>query len=95
MRSTGNEKAERIRASADRERTIELANAYRDAEQLRGAGDAEAAGIYASAYQKDPEFYSFMRSLNAYKQSFSSKGDVMLVAPDSDFFKYLNKQSGK
>lgn len=95
LRSSGNEKAERIRASADRERTIELANAYRDAEQLRGAGDAEAAGIYASAYQKDPEFYSFMRSLNAYKQSFSSKGDVMLVAPDSDFFKYLNKQSGK
>jgi membrane protease subunit HflC len=95
LRSTGKEKAERIRASADRERTIELANAYRDAEQLRGTGDAEAAGIYADAYQRDPEFYSFMRSLNAYKLSFANKGDVMLIAPDSDFFKYLNKQGGK
>tara|TARA_B110000967_G_scaffold206298_1_gene252693 strand:+ start:2182 stop:3051 length:870 start_codon:yes stop_codon:yes gene_type:complete len=95
LRSTGKEKAERIRASADRERTIELANAYRDAEQLRGTGDAEAAGIYSDAYQQDPEFYSFMRSLNAYKLSFANKGDVMLVAPDSDFFKYLNKPSGK
>ena len=95
LRSTGKEKAERIRASADRERTIELANAYRDAEQLRGTGDAEAASIYADAYQQDPEFYSFMRSLNAYKLSFANKGDVMLVAPDSDFFKYLNKQGGK
>jgi membrane protease subunit HflC len=95
LRSTGKEKAERIRASADRERTIELANAYRDAEQLRGTGDAEAAGIYADAYQQDPEFYSFVRSLNAYKNSFSNKGDVMLVAPDSDFFKYLQSQDGK
>ncbi len=95
LRSTGKEKAERIRAAADRERTIELANAYRDAEELRGQGDAQAASIYADAYQKDPEFYSFMRSLNAYKLSFANKGDVMLVAPDSDFFKYLNKQGGK
>ena len=95
LRSTGKEKAERIRAAADRERTIELANAYRDAEELRGEGDAQAAGIYADAYQEDPEFYSFMRSLNAYKLSFANKGDVMLVAPDSDFFKYLNKQGGK
>ena len=95
LRSTGKEKAERIRASADRERTIELANAYRDAEQLRGTGDAEAAGIYADAYQQDPEFYAFVRSLNAYKNSFSNKGDVMLVAPDSDFFKYLQSQDGK
>jgi membrane protease subunit HflC len=89
LRSTGKEKAEKIRAAADRERTIELANAYRDAEELRGEGDAEAAGIYAAAYQQDPEFYSFVRSLNAYKQSFSNKGDIMLVEPDSDFFKYL------
>ena len=95
LRSTGKEKAERIRAAADRERTIELANAYRDAEELRGEGDAEAARIYAEAYQEDPEFYAFMRSLNAYKLSFANKGDVMLVAPDSDFFKYLNKQGGK
>ncbi|MGB2105971.1 MAG: protease modulator HflC [Porticoccaceae bacterium] len=93
LRSTGKEKAEKIRASADRERTIELANAYRDAEELRGEGDAEAAKIYASAYQEDPEFYSFVRSLNAYKQSFSNKGDIMLIEPDSDFFKYLKQQN--
>ena len=73
------------------ERTIELANAYRDAEELRG-GDAEAAKIYAAAYQENPEFYSFVRSLNAYKQSFSNKGDIMLLEPDSDFFKYLKQQ---
>ncbi len=92
LRSTGKEKAEKIRAAADRERTIELANAYRDAEELRGEGDAEAAKIYASAYQENPEFYSFVRSLNAYKQSFSNKGDIMLLEPDSDFFKYLKQQ---
>jgi membrane protease subunit HflC len=95
LRSTGKEKAEKIRASADRERTIELANAYRDAEELRGEGDAEAAKIYASAYQEDPEFYSFVRSLNAYKNAFSNKGDIMLVEPDSDFFKYLKQQDAK
>lgn len=95
LRSTGKERAEKIRASADRERTIELANAYRDAEQLRGDGDAEAAKIYAQAYQKDPEFYAFVRSLNAYKQSFANKGDIMLVEPDGDFFKYLKQQTVK
>lgn len=93
LRSTGKERAEKIRASADRQRTIELANAYRDAEELRGEGDAKAAGIYAAAYQQDPEFYSFVRSLNAYKQSFSNKGDIMLIEPDSDFFKYLKNQN--
>ena len=95
LRSTGKERAEKIRASADRERTIELANAYRDAEQLRGEGDAQAAGIYAQAYQQDPEFYSFMRSLNAYKTSFANKGDFLLLAPDSDFFRYMNKQQAR
>ena len=94
LRSTGKEQAEKIRASADRERTIELANAYRDAEQLRGKGDAEAAGIYADAFSQDEEFYAFMRSLNAYKAAFSNKGDIMLVEPDSDFFKYLKNQDG-
>lgn len=92
LRSTGKEKAERIRASADRERTIELANAYKDAEELRGEGDAKAAGIYAEAYQQDAEFYSFMRSLNAYKAAFSNKGDIMLIEPDSQFFKYLKQK---
>lgn len=95
LRSTGKERAEKIRASADRERTIEVANAYRDSEKLRGEGDAKAAAIYSEAYQQDPEFYSFMRSLNAYKSAFSNKGDIMLVDPGSDFFKYLNQQSGK
>lgn len=95
LRSTGKEKAEKIRASADRERTIELANAYRDAEELRGQGDAEAARIYAEAYQQDPEFYAFMRSLNAYKSAFSNKGDIMLVEPDSEFFRYLNQSKDK
>ena len=92
LRSTGKEKAERIRASADRERTIELANAYKDAEELRGEGDAKAASIYAEAYQQDAEFYSFMRSLNAYKAAFSNKGDIMLIEPDSQFFKYLKQK---
>ena len=95
LRSRGKEEAEKIRAAADRERIIELANAYRDAERLRGEGDAQAAATYAAAYQKDPEFYAFVRSLNAYKESFSSKSDIMLVEPDSDFFRYLNKQKGK
>jgi membrane protease subunit HflC len=72
-----------------------MANAYRDAEELRGEGDAEAAAIYANAYQRDPEFYSFVRSLNAYKNSFANKGDILLVEPDSDFFKYLNKQNSR
>ena len=92
LRSTGKEKAERIRASADRERTIEIANAYKDAEELRGEGDAKAANIYAEAYQQDAEFYSFMRSLNAYKAAFSNKGDIMLIEPDSQFFKYLKQK---
>ncbi|MBT4833216.1 MAG: protease modulator HflC [Porticoccaceae bacterium] len=95
LRSTGKERAEKIRASADRERTIELANAYRDAEELRGEGDAKAASIYAGAYQRDPEFYAFVRSLNAYKNAFANKGDILLVEPDSDFFKYLNKQNSR
>ena len=95
LRSTGKERAEKIRASADRERTIEVANAYRDAEELRGEGDAKAAAVYAAAYQQDPEFYAFIRSLNAYKAAFANKGDIMLVEPDSDFFKYLNQQRGQ
>ena len=95
LRSTGKEKAERIRASADRERTIEWANAYRDSEELRGEGDAKAASVYADAYQQDSEFYAFIRSLNAYKSAFSNKGDILLVEPDSDFFKYLNNQDAK
>jgi modulator of FtsH protease HflC len=95
LRSKGKEAAERIRADADRQETIIAANAYREAEQTRGAGDAEASKVYASAYEQDPEFYRFSRSLNAYRKSFSSKGDIMLVEPDSDFFSYLKDKGGK
>ncbi len=95
LRSEGREQAEKIRADADRQKTILVANAYRDAEQTRGKGDAQATSTYAEAYNKDPEFYAFVRSLNAYQEAFASKGDVLLVDPDSDFFRYLNSQDGK
>ena len=94
LRSKGAEAAERIRADADRQRTVILAEAYREAEQLRGDGDAKAAEIYANAYNKDAEFYAFYRSLNAYRSSFSNKNDVMIIQPDTDFFKYFGEQSG-
>lgn len=93
-RSKGKEQAEIIRADADRQRTILEAQAYREAELLRGEGDARAAAIYAEAYNKDPEFYAFLRSLNAYKHTFSGKQDVLLVDPDSEFFKFLKDSSG-
>lgn len=94
-RSKGKEQAEVIRADADRQRTVIEAEAYRDAELLRGEGDAKAAALYADAYNLDPEFYSFVRSLNAYKTTFQNKGDIMLVDPDSDFFRYLKDSSGQ
>ena len=88
-RSRGEELAIGIRADAERQAVIYGAEAYRDAEQIRGEGDAQATRIYANAYNKDPEFYAFTRSLNAYRETFSSKGDVLLLDPNSDFFKYL------
>jgi membrane protease subunit HflC len=94
-RSRGKEQAEKIRADADRQVTIIEAEAYRDAELMRGDGDAKASGTYASAYNKDPEFYSFTRSLRAYEQSFSNAGDVLVLDPKSDFFRYLNDRSGR
>ena len=94
-RSKGKEQAEIIRADADRQKTILEAEAYRDAELLRGEGDAKAAGIYASAYNQDPEFYAFARSLTAYKNTFKDKQDILLVDPESDFFEYLNNAQGK
>lgn len=94
-RSKGKEQAEVIRADADRQRTIIEAEAYRDSEKLRGEGDATAAAIYAEAYNRDPEFYRFVRSLNAYKASFNGKSDVLLVDPDSEFFDYLKTSKGK
>ena len=89
LRSRGKELAEGIRADADRQSTVILADAYRDSEVIRGEGDAEAAQIYASAYERDPEFYSFYRSLSAYRESFASGSDVLLLKPDSEFFRYL------
>lgn len=95
FRARGAEAAERIRADADRQRTVTLAEAYREAENLRGQGDAKAADIYAKAYGNDPEFYAFYRSLNAYKNTFSStKGDMMVLDPGSEFFKYFKTPSG-
>ncbi|MEM1404215.1 MAG: protease modulator HflC [Pseudomonadota bacterium] len=93
-RSQGQELAEGIRAAADREVTVISANAYREAEQIRGEGDAEATRVYADAFGQDPEFYSFTRSLRAYQESFSGAGDILLVEPDSDFFRYLKDASG-
>jgi len=95
LRSTGSAEAERIRADAERQREVILAEAYRDAQKIKGEGDAKGAGIYAQAFSQNPEFYSFYRSMEAYKQSFRSKSDLMLLEPNSDFFKYLKDASGK
>jgi membrane protease subunit HflC len=93
LRSTGSADSEKIRADADRQRTVILAEAYRDAEKIRGEGDAKASQIYADAFGKNPEFYKFYRSLEAYRATFRNHGDVMVVDSSSDFFKYL-KGSG-
>ena len=90
-RAKGSELAEGIRADADRQRRVLLAEAYREAEEARGDGDAQAAAIYSKAYGQDQEFYAFYRSLKAYRESFSSKGDVMVLDPSSEFFQFLNK----
>ncbi len=89
LRSTGSGEAEKIRADAERQREIILAEAYRDAQKIKGEGDASAARIYAQAFSKNPEFYSFYRSMEAYRNSFRNKSDVMILEPSSDFFKYL------
>lgn len=91
FRARGKESSEKIRAAADRERQITLANAYKTSEQLRGEGDATAANIYAKAYGKDQEFYTLTKSLTAYKQTFSSKNDILVLEPDSQFFRYFNQ----
>ena len=95
LRSEGKEKAEGIRADADRQRTVLMANAYRDAELVRGDGDAVAASTYAAAFNQDPEFYSFYRSLDAYRKTFGNGGDMMLIEPDSEFFKYMGSSTLK
>ncbi|MBU1215031.1 MAG: protease modulator HflC [Gammaproteobacteria bacterium] len=94
LRATGNAESEKIRADADKQRQVILANAYRDAQKIKGEGDAKATALYASAFGRNSEFFSFYRSLEAYKQTFKDKGDVMVIDPSSAFFKYL-KNSGK
>ncbi len=89
-RSEGAEEAEKLQAFADKERTIILANAYRDSEKIRGEGDAISANNYAKAYSQDAEFYSFYRSLESYKKSFDEQGDILVLNPDSKFFRHFN-----
>ena len=94
LRSTGFAESERIRADADRQREIIVAEAYREAQKIRGDGDAKAAAIYAAAFQQNPEFYSFYRSMEAYRTSFRGKNDLLLLEPNSDFFRYLKDSAG-
>ena len=89
-RAKGQELAVGIRADADKQQEVLIAEAYSTAEEIRGEGDAQAASIYASAFQKDKDFYEFYRSMSAYQRTFSNKGDVLLIQPDSEFFKYMN-----
>ncbi len=94
LRSTGGAEAEKIRADAERQREVIIAEAYRDAQGVKGEGDAKASALYAAAYGKNPEFYAFYRSMEAYKQSFSSKNDVMVLQPNSEFFRYMKSPRG-
>tara|TARA_R110000823_G_scaffold198080_3_gene329148 strand:+ start:33074 stop:33955 length:882 start_codon:yes stop_codon:yes gene_type:complete len=93
-RSQGRELAEGIQAAADREVTVIEANAYREAEEIRGEGDAIATSIYADAFNQDPEFYTFTRSLRAYRSAFEGDGNILLIKPDSEFFRYLKDSRG-
>ena len=95
LRSTGSADSEKIRADADRQRTVILAEAYRAAETIKGEGDAKASQIYADAFGRNPEFYKFYRSLSAYRESFKSRSDVLVVDPNSDFFKYFKGAGGE
>ena len=93
-RAEGQERALAIRAGADREAVVIEAEAYKESEQLRGDGDAKSANVYASAYNQDPEFYKFYRSINAYTSVFKDKGDLLILDPSSDFFKYMENENG-
>lgn len=95
LRAQGNESAARITAEADRQVTILKADAFKEAEQVRGEGDAKASEIYATAYGKNKEFFSFYRSLNAYQNTFGSASDIIVMEPDSDFFSYFKNNTGK
>jgi membrane protease subunit HflC len=95
LRSTGAAEAEKIKADADKQKDVIVAEAYRDAQRVKGDGDAKASAIYAGAFGKNPEFYSFYRSMQAYRESFKSKSDVMVLDPSADFFKYMkNPRAG-
>jgi membrane protease subunit HflC len=89
LRSNGSAEAEKIRADADKQREIIIAEAYRDAQRIKGEGDARAAAIYARAFNENPEFYAFYRSLEAYRASFKSRSDVLVLDPNSEFFRYF------
>ena len=93
-RAEGREIAEQRKATADKERTIILADAFRDGQILRGAGDARAAEIYANAYKRNPEFYAFYRSIEAYRNSMGKSGDILVLDPNNEFFRYLNQSQG-
>ncbi len=94
LRSIGEAESEKIRADADKQRTVILAEAFRDAEKIKGEGDARASRIYASAFAKNPEFYRFYRSLEAYKESFKNRKDILVVDPSSEFFRYMKHPKG-
>lgn len=95
LRSTGSAEAERIRADADRQREVILAEAYRDAQRVKGEGDATAAATYAQAFRQDAEFYSFYRSMEAYRSTFRGRSDLLLLEPNSEFFRFLKDPSGR
>lgn len=95
FRARGEEAAERIQATADKDKAVILANAYRDAEIIRGEGDARATELYALAFNKDQEFYTLYRSLSAYRNSFSDQGNILVLSPESDFFKYFSNPQGR
>ena len=94
LRAGGRETEQRRKSEADKERTIILADAYRDSQILRGEGDAKAAEIYANAYSQDPEFYEFYRSIDAYRKSMGKSGDILVLDPNNEFFRYLNSSTG-
>jgi membrane protease subunit HflC len=95
LRSTGAAEAEKIRAEAEKQREVILAESYREAQRIRGEGEAKAAAIYAAAFSQNPEFYAFFRSMEAYRHTFRSRSDVLLLEPNSDFFRYLKDASGR
>jgi membrane protease subunit HflC len=94
IRAEGRESAELIRSTAEKDRTVILASANRDGQIIRGAGDAKAAQVYADAYNQDPEFYAFYRSIDAYRNSIGRSGDILVLDPDNEFFRYLNQSDG-